>query len=152
MALECAHCGTSNPDVASFCRNCGAGLETVTATAPVPGETPHPDPVPPPKGYTRINWAANLYYGWEAAGGGEPLLGTEPIALTVFNGGYDLAQVALGVRGEDKTGRRLLTLQREIERWPRGQAVRLDIASYEMPDPVYALYVELLKAEFGQTD
>ena len=116
------------------------------------GKAPHPEPLAPLEGFEPILSAANLYFHWEAAGGGAPLLGTEALALRVFNAGYDLAEVVLQVRGLDEAGVELLAVERAMEDWPRGESVKLEIPSYEMPDLVRTLDVELVEAEFGAQD
>jgi len=93
--------------------------------------------------------AADLCFTWQAAGGGPPLLGTETLELQLFNGGYDLAEVLLLVQGQDRSGRELLSSQRQIDQWPRGQTIRLEIPSYELAGPVHTLTVKLVKAEFA---
>ena len=152
MSMDCPRCRTANPDVARFCRNCGLGLETSPEGILGAGRAPTADPLPRPDGFQPIQQAANLYFRWEATGGGTPLLGTESLALEVFNGGYDLVRVVLRVCGSDRIGEPLCTVQREIEEWPRGRLAQLEIPSYELPDRVQALNVELITAEFGQQE
>jgi hypothetical protein len=148
MLANCPRCGASNPDVACFCRNCGRPLEGVGEGKLNAGRTPHGDPLPPPAGFVPIEYAMELYYRWEAASGGAPLLGTETLSVEVFNGGYDLTQVALVVRGMDQAGNMRLGLVHELEDWPRGRTVQFEIPSYELPDPIHKVKVELVRAEF----
>jgi hypothetical protein len=150
MPRKCPRCSRRNPDVARFCRHCGLGLEAGSAGMLGAGRAPIADPLPGPEGFQPVQDAANLYFRWEAVGGGAPLLGTESLALLLFNGGYDLAEVNLRVVGTGKTGRTLCAIERTIEEWRRGQQVQLEIPSYELPDRVQALYVELRSAEFGR--
>lgn len=152
MPMECPRCRTWNPDVARFCRNCGLGLEIGAEGVLGAGRAPHPDPLPCPDGFGPLLQAAHLYFRWEATGGGTPLLGTEPLALSLFNGGYELRQVVLRVCGTDRKGQPVFQLDREIEEWPRGQLVPLEIPSYELPDRVHGLHVELISAEFGEQE
>ncbi len=152
MPMECPRCSVWNPDVARFCRNCGLGLVVGPEGILGAGRAPHANPLACPAGFEPIRQAADMFFHWEATGGGAPLLGTEPLALTVFNGGYDLAQVVLHVCGTDRAGQPLFEIEREIEEWRRGGQVRLEIASYELPDRVHALNVVLIAAEFGQPE
>jgi hypothetical protein len=150
MPIQCPRCRRRNPDVARFCRQCGLGLVAGPDGLLRAGRAPVSDQLPPPDGFQPVQQSANLYFRWEATGGGAPLLGTESLALLLFNGGYDLADVNLRVVGTGKTGQTLCTIERTIEEWPRGQQVQLEIPSYELPDRVQTLYVELCSAEFGK--
>jgi hypothetical protein len=150
MPMTCPRCSRRNPDVARFCRHCGLGLVAGLEGLLGAGRAPMADPLPAPAGFQPVQQAANLYLRWEAIGGGAPLLGTESLALLLFNGGYDLAEVDLRVVGTGKAGQTLCAIERTIEDWARGQQVQLEIPSYELPDRVQALYVELRNAEFGK--
>ena len=149
MMLDCPRCRTTTPEVARYCRHCGLPLEVGAKGVLGAGRARHPQPLSPERDASPIEGAADLYFHWQAIGGGTPLLGTESLGLDVFNGGHNLAEVVLRVQGEDNTGKRLFAVEREIESWPRGQWARLEIASYELPDPVSTLLVDLVKAEFG---
>ncbi len=152
MSLSCPRCRTLNPDVAHYCRQCGLRLEVAGGAVAGAGRIRHPNPLVSAEATAAVAGAAHLHYGRQPVGGGTPLLGTEPLELTVFNGGYDLANVVLRVRGDGEAGRSLFALMREIETLARGQAVRLEIPSYELPGPLHALHVELVSAEFGAQD
>ena len=115
-----------------------------------PGRAPHRNPLPAPAGFERMANATDLYYRWEAASGGAPLLGTETLAIKVFNGGYDLTQVRLAVRGEDDAARELVTVELESEHWPRGSEMQFEVPSYELPEPVHRVAVELVRADFDR--
>lgn len=150
MATNCPRCGISNPDVARFCRRCGLVLK-MGARGPLgAGRAPHRDPLPPPEGFEPIGSAKNLHFRWQVVGGGTPLLGTEPLELSVFNGGYGLKEVVLRVIGLDESGSALCQLEREISQWQRGATVTLEIASYDLPDRVRGIGVELIKTEFAE--
>ena len=152
MSMRCPRCSTANPDVARYCGNCGLGLKLGLGGVLGAGGAPHPEPLTPPEGFLPIQGAANLYYCMEAAGGGRPLLGTEALEFSVFNGGYGLALVALRVCGEDHSGQPLFVVTREIDEWRRGQMMRLEVPSYELPGPVAAVRVEFVEAEFAKED
>jgi hypothetical protein len=152
MRTSCPRCGSTNPDVARFCGNCGLGLELGSEGILGAGRAPTANPLARPTGFQPVQHAANLYFRWEAVGGGTPLLGTESLALLLFNGGYDLAEVTLRIVGTGQAGQTLCAIERAVEAWPRGRQVQLEIPSYELPDRVQALYVELLSAEFGSQE
>jgi hypothetical protein len=151
MPLSCARCGTGNPDVARYCRNCGLPLRNPDGAAPVAGRAPHPQPLPAPPEYQPVTAATDLYFRSEAAGGGQPLLGTETLVLRVFNGGHDLAHVVLHVSGLDPAGSTLFGLHRELEELPRGRTVPVEIPSWELPEPISNLTTKLVSAEFVWT-
>jgi hypothetical protein len=152
MSMRCPRCSTANPDLARFCGNCGLGLKLGTGGVLGAGRAPHPEPLSPPDGFLPVQGAANLYFCAEAAGGGPPLLGTEALEFSVFNGGYSLAQVVLGVSGEGAPGQPMFAVTRDIEGWRRGQMTRLEIPSYELPGPVATVNVEFVQAEFAPED
>jgi len=148
MAVRCPRCHTSNPSVARFCRNCGLVLEVGARGVLGAGRAPHPQPLAQPGEYEPIESAVDLYCHWEAVGGGPPLLGTESLMLTVFNGGYDLDNVVLRIRGCHADGRELMAVERAVQEWSRGALVSLELPSYELPDAIDSLRVELVQAEF----
>ncbi len=59
-----------------------------------------PDPAAPP-----CLGAEHLHYHWGSAWGDRFLLGTEGIAVALFNGAYPLREVVFELRGEDAQGR-----------------------------------------------
>ena len=148
MERACPRCGTDNPEVARFCRQCGLVLIRGADGLLGAGRLQHPEPLPVPDGYEPVQDAQDLYFHWEAAWGGEVLLGTETLALRMFNAGYPLAAVLLRVHGEDENGKVVFTAEKEIGSWPRGGEVTLEIASWEMPAPARKLVVALASADF----
>ncbi len=134
--------------MAHFCAQCGLMLEVGAQGVRGAGRAPHRDALPAPEGYESIREAVDLHYRCEAASGGSLLLGTEPLTVTAFNGGYDLCEVVLRVWVRNAAGQELVAVEREIQEWPRGESVELEIPSYELPDIVRALSVELVTAEF----
>lgn len=153
MAQLCPRCGKPNPAVARFCRHCGLRMEWGARGICGAGALPHGDPLEPPDAYVPVAGAAHLYFHHQAAGGGGArLLGTEPVLLSLFNGGYDLVEVRLRIVGLDATGAARFEVARELESWRRGQTVESEIPSYELPEPVRALRVELANAEFGPAE
>jgi hypothetical protein len=149
MTCKCPRCHAGNRPEARFCAHCGlslaAGLDgTLTA-----GRIRHPDPLAAPEGFAPCDHAANLYYRWESAWGGRTFLGTESIAVTLFNGGYPLQHAVFAVQGRDESGRQLFASDHTADELPRGQEVRIEVPSYELPAAPRELTVSLVAAEFG---
>ena len=152
MDLGCPRCGSPCSNVARFCGNCGLSLTFEDGRILGAGRVRHPDPLSPSEPAEPIVGAENLDCWWQAVGGGTPLLGTEPLEVWVFNGGYSLENVGLRIRGEDRSGRELFSTEREIQELPRGASTRLEVSSWELPDPVQTIHVELIKADFSAPD
>lgn len=149
MDHPCPRCRTVNPDVARYCRHCGLPLLAAPGGFLGAGRTRHPEPLVPPNGYEPFENAPDLHFHWQAAWGGEVLLGTETLEVTAFNAGYGLEEIVVRIRGENEAGKMLVTVEREIEQWPRGGQVELEIPSWELPDPAKKLVLTLVSAEFG---
>jgi len=149
MHIECPRCRTSNPEVARYCRQCGLTLTLVGGAVLGPGHAPHPAPLPTPEGMAAVDRAVHLYYRWQVAGGGRPLVGTEPLEVFFFNGGYSLQSVQVQIQGADRAGQTVLAIEREIETLARGQTAPVEVPSYELRGPVHVLRAALLRAEFG---
>jgi len=108
--------------------------------------------MPVPTGYVRCGDAVDLYVHSQSAWGDDPIIGTEPLAVRVFNRGYGLVQVRLRLRAFDQQGVVLADLEREIEELPRGTTMMVEIPSYELPHPVTRVEVSLISAEFRPAD
>jgi hypothetical protein len=149
MTETCPRCCTGNPPAAHFCRHCGLALVAGPQGFLGAGRLGHPQPLPAPEGFAPLGGAADLFFQWEAAWGGGVPLGTEALAIKLFNAGYPLAQVVLRIRGAADGGEMPLDVTREVAEWPRGQVLTLEIASWELPGPACGLSVGLVAAEFG---
>ncbi len=149
MSTNCPRCGELSPSRARYCRRCGLVLEVGPDGVRGAGRVTHPEPLPAPEGYVAIDGATGLWALWQPVGGGRRLIGTEPLEVLAFNGGYDLADVALRIDGHDETGSAIISIVRELAQWARGQTVRMEVASWELPGPVDRLSVRLDRAAFG---
>lgn len=151
MSPICPRCATPTPAAARFCPQCGLRLEMGATGLLGAGRLRHPNPTAPAAGWEPVENAADLYYRWYPVGGGRPLLGTEPLEVRVFNGGYSLANATLRVELLGETGARPQSgvLQRELADCPRGEERAFEIASWELNDRVQELRVTLVQAEFG---
>lgn len=149
MILTCPRCQTASPVSANYCRQCGLRLDRDGDAVRGAGTVRHPQPLTPPPGANAVAGASDLYYTWTALGGHRPLLGTEPLVVSVVNVGYGLANVVLLIRATDRQGRTVLETQRDLPQWQRGQTIRLDVPSWELHDPLQDLHVTLRQADFG---
>jgi hypothetical protein len=72
------------------------------------------------------------------------LLGTETVAVLLFNCGYDLEGVTLRIRGVDLSGREVFARDYELEVLPRGEGGRVEVPSYELEAPACDIAVRLV--------
>lgn len=149
----CTECNGRNLAAAQFCRHCGRPLEPVAVaggrSAKGAGRASHPQPIPMPARMENCRDAADLYWRLESAFGGEPLIGTESLAVVMVNGGYALRNAVLQMDGVDAAGQAVFKLQKEASELPRGAEVRIEIASYEITEPVAKVRVSLVSAEYA---
>lgn len=144
----CPRCKVVSPPLARYCRHCGLRLIMATDGLLGAGALPHPEPLQPPTNAEPIVNAQDTYFTWGASGGAAPLLGTEPLEITVYNAGYDLADVTLKIEGLGRDAQPCMAIERTLEHWRRDESARLEIASWELPDRIDALRVTLVRAEF----
>lgn len=149
MNAPCPRCGHRNPPVGRFCGYCGLRLEPGPEGLRGAGQVRHRKPLAMPEAFEPIRDAVDLYFRWQAVGGGKPLLGTEPLEVVVFNGGYDLSNVELAVGGIGRDDGQVFTTSRLLPRLARGQQQTIEIPSWEMPDRVVRITVALRSAEFA---
>jgi hypothetical protein len=103
----------------------------------------HPDPLSAPEDFRLAEGVSDLYYRWEAAWGGAMLLGTETIAVVLFNGGYSLEDVVLRIRGLAASGSEVFSKEETVPVLPRGREVTVEVPSYEVLAPVSDLAVSV---------
>ena len=153
MEQKCPRCRTVNVPAARFCAHCGLSLMAGTGGQLAAGRIRHPKPVPPPDGFHACRDADHLHFRWGPAYGASFLLGTEWIAVFLFNGAYPLEEVVLEVSGKDDTGKARFSVNQTVEALPVGQEVKIEIPSYELSNelatPLHELEVTLVSAEFG---
>jgi len=143
--LHC-ECGRENPGFARFCQTCGKAL---VATMNSAGRAFHPAALGPPVEMTAVERAAHLFVAVESAWGGGPLIGTEPLQLVLFNGGYALRTAVLQIDAFDRAGQRVFGVEKVAVDIPRGGRVAIEVASYEIPEPVQRVRVSLVSAEYA---
>jgi hypothetical protein len=149
MELACPRCRAVNPDPARFCRRCGLALvEGPDGSLLGPGQIRHPQPLPAPAGFQPWQGVSDLYFHSKSAWGGQTLSASEPLIIDAFNAGYALVAIKIAICGTAPAGEEVFCIKREIERWPRGQTVTLEIPSWELPDEPHKLSLALDSAEF----
>ena len=144
----CPRCRVECSKAARFCSQCGMALVSGPG-AREPGRIAHPQPVPEPSGFHACADAAGLYFGWESAWGGRPLVGTETLHLTLFNAGYGLCLVEVAVTGVNQRGREVAVGRYFVEDLPRGRVTGLEVPSYDIREPLTEIRVALVRAEFA---
>jgi hypothetical protein len=114
----------------------------------VPGG-PRVAPLQSPDGFTECENYPDLYYRWEAAWGGAMLLGTETLAVVLYNVGYSLADVVVEIVGDDHKGATVFMKQHEVTFLPRGKEVTIEVPSYELRSPASNIKVALLSGRYA---
>lgn len=142
----CRDCGHANTEMAHFCGQCGEPLD---ASPPTAGQARHPNPVYVPKGFERVQRAADLYYRHSSAWGGSRLIGTETLGIEVFNAGYAMKNAVLSIEGVNDAGRRLFSARHAAVDLPRGETTKIEVPSYEIPEPSSDVIVALVSAEYA---
>ncbi len=148
----CPNCQTRNQPVARYCRRCGQEFVEAAHEPAASAPARHPTPLAPGLGFQPVQGMTDLHFKWHAAWGGVMLLGTETIAVVLFNGGYSLEDVVLRIRGFDAHKKIVFGLDMPVERLPRGRTTTLEIPSYEVPQPASSLGVELRSGRLCSTD
>lgn len=72
------------------------------------------------------------------------LLGTETIAVVLFNCGHGLENVTLSIRGLDSSGREVFAKEQEVKALPRGGQATIEVPSYELEAPACEIAVRLV--------
>lgn len=145
----CEACGAALRQAARFCPNCGRQAAGNSKAPEAPRGPVHPNPLSPPPGMSPVAAAMDVFYQFDSAWGGSRL-GSESLSLGVLSCGHALEAVVLeisGVGGSDQTPFRI---RQEIERLPRGEKVRVEVPSYELPDEPRELSVTLVSADVSR--
>ncbi|MCG3125499.1 MAG: hypothetical protein CHACPFDD_00322 [Phycisphaerae bacterium] len=144
---RCPRCEASNVPAARFCARCGMTLSADAALLKA-GQVRDPTAAAAPSGYRAVGDAANLSYRLESAWGGQRVLGTENLGLVLRNDGYALCDVVLRLRLLDSRGAEMARLEHTVRELGRGVEVREEIPSYDLPDAVHEVELDLISAEF----
>lgn len=146
----CPRCRSRVQALAHFCGSCGLVLPSPGESG-VPGQIADPRAAQVPAGFAKCADAADLYFKWESAWGDSPMLGTEPLAIQVFNRGYGLAEVELMIRVFDRSDVIMVETQRSIGVLKRGKVTTVELHSFELERPVGRVEVGLVSAEFDRS-
>lgn len=114
----------------------------------LPGRIADPRALKVPPGFEPCKESADLFFRWASAWGDQPMIGTEPLAIEVFNRGYDLAEIQIGLRVCDQSDVCMLEAERSIDVLRRGMTTTVEVHSYELARPVGRVEVSLISAEF----
>jgi hypothetical protein len=133
--------------MARFCGACGLALPPELECGDA-GRVSDPRALPVPSGFTPCVESADLFYRWESAWGDQPMLGTEPLAIQIFNRGYDLAAIQLRLRVFDQSDACMLEVERPIDQLKRGMTTTVEVHSYELARPAVRVEACLISADF----
>lgn len=145
MSQRCPKCHRIVRELARYCARCGQSLSG-SADANSEGRAALPL-LSPPLGFSVCDGACEVSYKWESNWGGRSLLSTETLAVLLFNAGETRADVFLKITAMDARGRTLATLRPTAALLPRGETVRVEVPSYELPDEIASFKVVLTKEQ-----
>lgn len=126
--------------MARYCARCGRSLND-RADDPATGHSMLL--LSPPAGFSRCDGTPELYYQWESGWGGRRLLSTETHALMLFNAGATMNDVAMTISALDWNGKAIATIRSTVAVLPRGETIRVEVPSYELPDGIETLTVAM---------
>lgn len=144
---SCPRCGFPASPAGRYCGQCGLALPAIGENL-LPGRVSDPKALPAPAGFARCGESADLFFRWASAWGDQPMLGTEPLGIEIFNRGYDLAAIQLQLRVFDQSDACMLELDRSIDLLRRGMTTTVEVHSYELARPVGRVEASLISAEF----
>jgi len=147
---NCPRCGAPSQTLARFCGACGLFLP-LPGEEGAPGRIADPRALQVPPSFQKCIDAADLYFNWESAWGDQPVLGTEPLAIRIFNRGYGLAAIELLIRVVDRTDACMVETQRLVDILRRGMTTTIELHSFELARPVGRVEVSLVSAEFDRS-
>lgn len=147
MESVCPRCRSANRSAARYCARCGLALEGGVRAA---GQVRQAQPLPVPPGFVPVADSAHLYFRWESSLGGGPLIGTEGLAITIFNAGYPLRDLVVTLTGLGRASEVVFIVDENIRELSRGGKAAVEVPSYMMSEPMRTLKASLRSAEFAE--
>lgn len=145
----CEACGAALRQAARYCPNCGQQAAGNSKSPQAPRGPVHPNPLRPPPEMSPVAAAMDVFYQFNSAWGGSRL-GSESLSLGVLSCGHSLEAVVLEISGVGGRDQAPFRIRQEIERLPRGDKVRVEVPSYELPDEPRELSVTLVSADVNR--
>lgn len=145
----CGACGAALRQAARYCPSCGQQATGNPRASEVSRGPVHPNPLRPPPEMSPVAEAMDVYYQFDSAWGGSRL-GSESLSLSVLSCGHSLEAVVLEISGVGGQSQATFRIRQEIERLPRGDKVRVEVPSYELPDGPRELSVALVSADVSR--
>jgi hypothetical protein len=93
-----------------------------------------------------------VFYNWEAHWGGSKLSATEPQVLLLYNAGPTVGDAEVIISAMDATGQVVALIRPLSPELPRGEIVRVEVPSYEIPDDAQTLTVALATGDATALD
>ncbi|MCC6360553.1 MAG: hypothetical protein IT450_17585 [Phycisphaerales bacterium] len=149
MSSRCPRCSQENPTAARFCARCGLSFGAGVDGSSAAGRVRDAHPLAPPPGWTPVAGAADLVYSTESSLGGDQLIGTEGLMITVMNLGYGLRDATFEIAGFGRDDATLFGVEELVKELPRGGRAAIEIASYRIPAPLRRLEIRLQSAEYA---
>lgn len=149
MSVRCSRCTQENSPAARFCGRCGLSLGAGVDGSTAAGRVRDGHPLAPPPGWTPIADAADLVYQTESSLGGDQLIGTEGLLVTVLNLGYGLRDATFRFSGLGRDDAALFDIEELVKELPRGGRAVIEIPSYRIPAPLRRLELRLQSAEYA---
>lgn len=149
MEKPCVRCRFANRARALFCARCGLSLGLGVDGTVRAGSVREGQSAAVPPGFLPVADAAHLYFQWESSLGGQVLIGTEGLRVTVFNAGYPLREVVLNLIGLGRENEEVFSIEETIREIARGERGAVEVPSYRMDSPMRVLMVRLVSAEFA---
>jgi hypothetical protein len=145
---QCSRCRQTVPELARYCARCGqavgdSALPREGRVGDSTGRETNVAPLAAPTGFSECSGSPGIFFKWEAGWGGTKLLATETQVVLLFNAGPTIDDAELLISAVDAGGRTTACIRPILPQLPRGEIVRVEVPSYEIPDETHILTVAL---------